>query len=324
LETINFSHQPLSFSLGTGWPLNEYSLYRSFTDIEKESLPKISVITPSYNNVQYIEQTIISVISQGYPNLEYIIIDGGSTDGSLDIIKKYAQWLSYWVSEPDKGMYDAINKGFAHSTGVILSWLNSDDVYLPWTFQIVAQIFLDLPNIEWLTSRTPLSLHQNCIPSIIPHHTPGFARTWFYRGCNLGNRNEFVNWIQQESTFWRRSLWEKSGRRVDDGLIMAGDFELWSRFWNYADLVSTQCPLGCFRSHSNQKTKQDMATYYSEAELILKKNKNKTINHRLLLWLARKLFQLSGRGGERLGSKLSFALFDDAINKWTYAYRHTI
>ena len=103
------------------------------------SWPKISVITPSYNQAEFLEKTILSVLNQNYPNLEYIIIDGGSSDGSVEIIKKYERYIAYWVSEKDDGMYEAINKGLKISTGDILAYLNSDDLYKSNTVKIAAE-----------------------------------------------------------------------------------------------------------------------------------------------------------------------------------------
>lgn len=106
--------------------------------------PKITIVTPTFNRVHYLEDTILSVLNQNYPNLEYIIIDGGSTDGSIDIIKKYESYLAYWISEPDEGFYHAIQKGFNKSKGDIMAWLNSDDKYHPGALKIVSEVFSDL------------------------------------------------------------------------------------------------------------------------------------------------------------------------------------
>jgi glycosyltransferase involved in cell wall biosynthesis len=107
--------------------------------------PKISIVTPSFNQGRFIEKTILSVIEQDYPNLEYIIIDGGSTDESVEVIKKYDQHLAYWVSEPDRGQSHAINKGFERATGEIFGWLNSDDWYHPGALKAVAEAFAANP-----------------------------------------------------------------------------------------------------------------------------------------------------------------------------------
>lgn len=232
-----------------------------------KNLPKISIITPSFNQGCFIESCIDSILSQHYPNLEYIIIDGGSTDNSIEIIKKYESYIHYWCSEPDRGQYDAINKGFAHSTGEIMAWLNSDDLYYPWTFKTVGSIFSELPQVEWLTTLTQGAWDWDgfCI-GFSP--VPGYSREAFLDGCYLP-WNKWgkggIAWMSQESTFWKRSLWEKVGSCILSEFQLAGDFDLWSRFYRYADLYATSSPLAGFRTQKNQKSRQ-MEDYVAEAE----------------------------------------------------------
>lgn len=223
------------------------------------------MVTPSFNQAPFLEETIRSVLDQHYPNLEYIIVDGGSTDGSIEIIKKYQDQLAWWVSEPDAGQYDAINKGFARSTGELMAWINSDDKYLPWTFSVVADVITTLPQMEWVTSLFHLFWDTQGRAVRCEAH-PGFSRKLILRGGTLpGCRWPAGAFIQQESTFWRRSLWERAGARVDPAYSLAADYDLWMRFASAAELYSVSVPLAGFRQHPAQKTAGHLDAYVAEA-----------------------------------------------------------
>ncbi len=234
--------------------------------------PKISIVTPSYDQVEFLENAILSVVSQDYENIEYIVIDGGSEDGSQDVIKRYANRIKYWCSESDNGQYDAIDKGFQKSTGEIMAWLNSDDMYYAWTFKTVACIMARFPEVEWLTTLMPgyWDRYGFCLGLRSTTGYTGYSKAAFLDGCYLTGMSPGRNlgWIQQESTFWRRSLWQRSGARLcDRDIAFAGDFELWSRFYKYGELVGVEVPLAGFRIRDQQRGSCEQ--YRIEAKQIL-------------------------------------------------------
>ena len=232
--------------------------------------PKISVITPSYNQAAFIEQTLCSVLGQCYPNLEYIVMDGGSTDNSVEIIKKYEKHLAYWVSAKDGGQYQAINSGLSRATGEIMAWLNSDDKYFPWTLKTVGGIMAELPEVEWMTTLRPAywDWHGHCTRVSF---NAGMSKEAFLDGRYgpaQASTSLYVldsgEWIQQESTFWRRSLWRKSSGLRPEEFPLAGDFDLWSRFYRHADLYGVLPPLAGFRNQEDQRSRL-LDRYFAEA-----------------------------------------------------------
>lgn len=223
-----------------------------------DNYPKISIVTPSYNDVDYLEQTILSIINQGYPNLEYIIIDGGSTDGSIDIIKKYSDHLSYWVSEKDDGMYHAIEKGFKKTTGEVMGWINSDDIHHPRSLFTIGQIFAEFNYVNWLQGFPNTIDEKGAI--IFASSVYEVDKFFFYQKKYITTSK----FIQQESTFWRRNLWEKAGSYISTEYKFAGDFELWIRFFQYEKLCNVYGLLGSFRLSSGGQASVDHYEKYIE------------------------------------------------------------
>ena len=150
---------------------------------------------------------------QGYPNLEYIVVDGGSTDGTIEVIRKYQKHIAWWTSRRDKGVYDALNTGFAKSTGEIMGWLNASDLLHTSGLFVVGSVFASLPAIDWLTGR-PTRFNPNGMTVYI-RDLPSWSRYRFLAGAN--------KYIQQESTFWRRSLWINAGSELNDSYRDVGD-----------------------------------------------------------------------------------------------------
>jgi glycosyltransferase involved in cell wall biosynthesis len=221
--------------------------------------PRISIVTPCLNGAEYLGEALDSVLGQGYPNLEYVVVDGGSTDGSVEIIKKHASHLTYWVSEPDAGHAQALNKGFARTTGEIMGWLNADDVLHRGSLRLLAHVFGRFPETVWLTAQAS---HLDELGAVVDVHAP---RAWSRVGFLSGD----YRWIQQECTYWRRGLWERAGGRLAEEYRLACDFELWVRFFRHARLQSTSGLIGGFRFHARQRTAEQIQEYEAEAHRLI-------------------------------------------------------
>jgi len=207
------------------------------------ALPKLSIVVPSLNQGAFIGGTLQSILEQRYPNLELIIVDGGSTDNTLSIIKQYEQHVSWWVSESDKGQASAINKGFKQATGDILAWINSDDKVAPGAFRFIAGYFAANPHVHAVYGdRIVINEKDFEIGRwILPDHSPG-ALKWF-------------DYVPQETLYWTREAWELAGESLDESLKFAMDWDFLLRLTEKrAQINHVSRFLGLFRVHQQQKT----------------------------------------------------------------------
>jgi glycosyltransferase involved in cell wall biosynthesis len=224
----------------TGWPWNEQSEPHAS---DAATLPRISIVTPSYNQAQFLEETLRSVLLQNYPNLEYIVMDGGSNDGSVDIIRKYEKHLAYWTSEKDGGAADAIAKGFERATGSIMAYLNSDDPYRPGAFSAVIRVFQEHPECDFVFGNTYWTDPGGSVLAE-RRQTPFWPASYLYGGADM----------QQPSTFWRRELYLKAGG-ADPSFAFAFDTDLFCRFIaRGARFRHLNRFLSCYRIHPESKS----------------------------------------------------------------------
>jgi len=230
----------------------------SLSEDEASACPRISVVVPSFNQGHFIGQTLQSITGQNYPNLELIVVDGGSTDETLEVIESFSGHIKWWVSEADNGQANAINKGMQHASGEILAWLNSDDCLMPGALFRVAGEFMSSESVDVVYGHRVLinEAGKDVGKWILPEHRR-FILT-------------YADYIPQETMFWRAELWQKVGGNVDESYRFAMDWELIRRFI-LADAKFKLSPafLGQFRMHDMQKTSAHIETDgFKEMEVI--------------------------------------------------------
>ena len=204
--------------------------------------PLVSIVTPSYNQARFLESTIQSVLAQDYPAIEYIVGDGGSSDGSVEIIQKYADRLAYWVSETDQGQTDAINKGFAKASGEVLAWLNSDDTYEPHAVSEAVAFLQAHPDVGMVYGDANFIDLQGRVMGRFPAAQTDYKRL----------RRGYVH-IPQQAAFWRASLWKEVGP-LDPSFTFAMDYDLWVRLARITELRYHPRVWANFRLHGGSKT----------------------------------------------------------------------
>jgi glycosyltransferase involved in cell wall biosynthesis len=203
--------------------------------------PRISVVTPSFNQGQFVARTVRSVLLQDYPNLEYIFMDGGSTDGTMTAVAPYLHRFAYWRSEPDAGQAAAVCEGLRRATGDIMGYLNSDDLLAPGALSEVSRYFQRHPTVDAVYSHR-VYIDENDIVTgtwLLPPHSNYLVSRW--------------DVLPQETCFWRRGLFERAGN-VDPGWAFALDYDLFIRFMNAGKFARINGFLGAFRRHENSKT----------------------------------------------------------------------
>ncbi len=219
--------------------------------------PRLTVVTPSYNQAPYLERTIRSVLLQGYPNLEYIVIDGGSTDGSVEIIRKYERWITFWVSEPDHGQAGAINKGLKRASGDWLAWQNSDDIFYPGAFAAVVMRSLGRPDADLIIGNINLIDEDDRVLTDLRFVRPTF-KALLAEGMVLTN----------QAAFWRRSVHQRIGW-LNEEMVCAFDYDWFLRVLEQRSADHVDRVLGGFRIHRQAKSAMITARCREEREQVV-------------------------------------------------------
>jgi len=277
-----------------GWPWAVQDVTASAIDNDERLWPEMSVIIPSYNQGLFIEEAIRSVLLQGYPKLQCIVIDGGSTDETVEILRKYDAWLDFWVSEPDRGQSHGINKGVCRARGDILFWLNSDDLVLPAAFLKVADIFCKNPSAKMVVGQAQIINSLGVTTGTFVNRFSSWS-DFVTRKCT----------IRQISTFFSRPLFDELGM-IDESLDYCMDRELLIRFTEKTAPLVTDSFLAAYRDHEGTKFDHNWIRGYEEQDqMILRKLAGSDLEIRYLHWSTKNWFAMCIRKNFTIKDRLS-------------------
>ena len=271
----------------SGWPWTEETSQLPPLMPDGSPWPRVSIVTPSYNQGKFIEETIRSVLLQGYPNLENIIIDGGSTDQTVELVKRYEPWLAYWLSEPDRGQSHAINKGLRKASGEIIAYLNSDDLYLPGAIRQAVQFLLDHEDVDLVYGDCRVISEESRVISV----SRSRKFDLFVELC--------LNFVQQPTVFMRRRLLDLVGY-LDEELHYAMDLDYWFRAAMKVKFSYLPVELAAFRITEVSKTGKGHVHFATERQKVLDKFFRSQADNNIRRWQKRVLAWNHYHTGSRL------------------------
>ncbi len=270
--------------------------------------PRVTVVTPSFNQAAFLEEAIRSVLRQGYPNLEYIVLDGGSTDGSVEIIRRYAPWLTHWASAPDKGQADALRRGFERATGEVLAWLNSDDVYLPGALRQAVAVLRDTPEAVMVFGDAD-QIGRAGEPLGPARQVGPVSRESLLKDNNA---------IAQPAAFFRRAAYEAAGG-LETALHWAMDYDLWIRLSAMGPLAYTPSRLAQMRLYPEAKTGRGDQAMFREILEVVRRHGGDGLPTEMSAWL--EAMQLpraldAYRHGDREAGRAGLAFLVEMMPDW--------
>lgn len=229
--------------------------------------PRISCVVPCLNAARFLDATLAALLAAAGEEDEIIAVYDQSSDNTLEILECFAPRVKIVMREPSetKGAAAAINRGFAEANGDIFCWLGADDYIFPWAFSVVQSVFAQYPNVSWITSTQPCVIRGDAVTA---GRVKGLSKDYFLDGFTLPGQRRGAGWLQQESTFWRRSLWLKAGGRLNENLKIAFDYDLWAKFFDHSEICGVESLLAAFRYREGQLS-SDSQTIHAECKRLL-------------------------------------------------------